>query len=62
LEYATILFASPSSPTREEVLDEAFSRFISSGTHNVVHQEFVLSPIPYSAPQFAEFVLNHRLG
>ena len=61
LEYATIRIASPSRPTRQEVLDEACSRFISSNAHNVVHQEFVLSTESYSALQFTEFVLAHRL-
>ena len=61
LEYATIRYASPSHPTCEEVLNEAFSQFISSNTHNVVLQEFVLSPKSHSALQFTEFVLTHRL-
>ena len=63
LECAAIRYASSSrpSPRCEEVLDEACSQFISSNTHNVVHQEFVLSPKSYSALQFTEFVLTHRL-
>ena len=61
LEYATIRFASPSRPTRKEALDGACFLFISSGTHNVVYQEFVLSLKSYSAPQFTEFILTHRL-
>ena len=61
LEYAAIRYVSPSRPTHEEALDEACSQFISSNTHNVVHQEFVLSPESHSALQFTEFVLTHRL-
>ena len=58
LEYATIRFASPSRSTRDEALDEACSKFISSDTYNLVHQELVLSD---SAPQLTEFILTHRL-
>ena len=61
LEYAAFRYASLPRPTREEVLDKAFLQFISSDTCNVVHQEFVLTPRSYSAPQFTEFILTHRL-
>ena len=61
LEYAIIRHASLSRQTWEEDLNEACSQFISSNTHHVVHQEFVLSPKSYSALQFTEFVLTHRL-
>jgi len=61
LEYACILFASPSCPTREEALDEAYSHFMSSGTHEAVNRLFLSSLEPYSPQQFTEFILTHRL-
>ena len=61
LEYATILYVSPSRPTRDEALDEACFRFMISDTHNVIHEQFGLSPESYSALQFTEFALTHRL-
>ena len=61
LEYATILFASPSRPSRVEVLDKACSQFIYSNTHGAVNRLFLPSPKLYSAQQFTEFLLMHRL-
>ena len=57
LEYACILFTSPSRPTLEQVLDRACSQFISSDTHNAVKRLFRL----YSTQQLIEFILTHRL-
>ena len=57
LEYACILFASPSGPTLGQVLDRACSQFISSDTHNAVKRLFQL----YSTQQLIEFILTHRL-
>ena len=48
LEYATILFASPSHPSRKKALDKACSQFIISNTHTTVNRLFLLSPKPYS--------------
>jgi len=61
MEYASILFTSPSRPTCEEAMDGACSRFRSSGTHNVVNRLFLPSPKPYSTQQCEEFILMHRL-
>jgi len=61
LEYACILFAAPSRPTREEALDKACSQYISSHTDNAVHLLLLLSPRPYSPQKIIEFVLMHRL-
>ena len=61
LEYAAILFASPSRPSLEEALNKACSQFISSNTHNAVNRLFLLSPKPYSPQQFTEFLFIHRL-
>ena len=61
LEYATILYISPSRPTREKALDRACSQFISSNTHNAANRLFLLSTIPYSTQQLTEFLLEHRL-
>ena len=61
LEYATIRFASPSCPTREEAFDEAFSQFLTSDIHTTVNQLYPLSPRLYSTQQLTEFILTHRL-
>ena len=61
LEYTTILFASPSRPSRVEALDKACSQFICSNTYSAVNQLFLLSPKLYSTQQFTEFLLMHRL-
>ena len=61
LEYASILFASPSRPSRVEALDKACSQFIYSNTHNTVNRLFLLSPKLDSTQQFTEFLLMHRL-
>ena len=57
LEYATILFASPSRPTREEAFDTACLQFISSGTHIAVNNQ----QFPLSTEELTEFILTHRL-
>ena len=61
LEYANIVFASPSRPSIVEALDKACSQFIYSNTHNAVNRLFLLSPKPYPTQQFTEFLLMHRL-
>ena len=61
LEYTTILFASPSRPSRVEALDKACSQFIYSNTHGAVNQLFLPSPKLYSTQEFTEFLLMHRL-
>ena len=57
LEYATILFASPSHPTREEAFNKACSQFISSSTHDTVNNQ----QFPLSTEELTEFILTHRL-
>ena len=61
LDRATFLHASPSHPTRDGALAQAYSQYKSSDTHNVVKQQFSQSPEQYSISQFTEFVLSHRL-
>lgn len=61
LEHASILLASPSHPSNQDALDNAFYQFISSGTRNVVHQKLLLSTEVYSVLQLTEFILTHRL-
>ena len=60
LEYAAILFASP-SPSHGKALDKACSQFINSNTHIAVNRLFPLSLEQYSHEQFTEFLLAHRL-
>ena len=61
LEYATILYVSPSCPTRESALDMACSQFISSNTHNAANRLFLLSLKPLSTQQLTDFLLIRRL-
>jgi hypothetical protein len=61
LERASIFYASPSSPTLPESLDNTYSHYVSSNTHIVVKQDFSLPPNHYSITDLTEFVLRHRL-
>ena len=61
LDHATLLYASPSCPTLGDALDQAYSQYEFSDTHNAVKEQFPLSPKQYSISQFTEFVLSHRL-
>ena len=61
LDCASLLYASPSRLTLEEALDQAYSQYKSSDTHDAVKERFSLPLIRYSIPQLEEFVLNHRL-
>ena len=61
LDYASLFHASTSRPTLEDALDQAFSQFESSHTHNTVKEQFSLPAKQYSISQFTEFVLSHRL-
>jgi len=61
LDCASLFYASPSRPTLDDALDQAFSQYKSSGTHNAVKEQFSRPPEQYSFSHFAEFVLSHRL-
>ena len=61
LDLASLLYASPSRPTLDDVLDQACSRYESSDTHNAAKEQFSLPPKRYSKLQFTEFILSHRL-
>jgi hypothetical protein len=61
LEHACLRFASQSKPTKDEALDEAYSRYCTSGAHNELMKQFSASPEEYSISQFTEFILEHRL-
>jgi hypothetical protein len=61
LEHACLFFASQSKPTKDEALDEAYSRYCASGVHNELMEQFSAPPEEYSIPQFTEFILKHRL-
>ena len=61
LDRASIFYASQSPPTLEGALDQAYSLYISSNTHNAVKERFPLPPQQYPILQLTEFVLSHRL-
>ena len=61
LEHAALLYASSSRPTLGNALEQAYSKYESSDTHNATKEQFSLSPKQYSILRFTEFVLGHRL-
>jgi len=61
LDRVSLSCASPSRPALDDALDQAFSQYESSDTHNAVKEQFSLPPEQYSISQFTEFVLSHRL-
>ena len=61
LDHATLLYASPSRPTLDDALDQAYSKYESSDTHHAAKEQFSLPPKRYSILQFTEFVFSHRI-
>ena len=61
LDRTSLLYASPSHPTLEGALDQAYYQYKFSDTHNVVKEQFSLRPKQYPISQFTDFVLSHRL-
>jgi len=61
LEYACRFLASSPGSTLVKALDEAYSRYKQSGTHEVVESQFPGSPNEYTSLQFTEFILQRRL-
>ena len=61
LDLAALLYASPSCPTLDDALDQAYFKYESSDTHNAVKDQFSLSLDQYSILQFREFILSHRI-
>jgi len=61
LDCASLFFASPSRPTRDDALGHARSQYESSDTYNAVKEQFSLPHKRYSISQFTEFLLSHRL-
>ena len=61
LDHTALLYASPSLPTLDDALDQAYSQFESSDTHTAAKEQFSLSPKEYSILEFTEFVLSHRI-
>ena len=61
LDHAALLCASPPRPTLGDALDQAYSQYESSGTHNAAKEQFSLSPKQYSILELTEFVLSHRI-
>ena len=61
LEHACLFNGSQPKSTRDEALDRAHSRYVSSGIHNTVTKQFSGSPTQYSVLDLTEFILKHRL-
>jgi hypothetical protein len=61
LENACLFHASQTQPDRAAALDVAYSRYNTSDTHIAATNEFSAPSVEYSIPQFAEFILAHRL-
>jgi hypothetical protein len=61
LEHACLSFASESRPTRDEALDNAYSRYRDYDIHSAVIKRFYGSPKKYSISEFTAFILDHRL-
>src|SRR6266850_2504383 len=61
LEHVCLSYGSQSKPTRDEVLDQAYSRYCASDIRNEVTEKFSAPPDKYSILQYTEFILKHRL-
>jgi len=61
LDRASVSYASPSRPTVYKALDQAYSQYKYSDTHNAVKEQFPLPPEQYSISDFTKFVLSRRL-
>jgi len=61
LEHACLLYASQLNLAREDALDRAYSQYTPSDFHIAVRNQFSAPPVEYSALQFIEFILTHRL-
>jgi hypothetical protein len=62
LESACVSHASQSKPTAEQALNQAYSRYCASSTHNEVTQQFSATPNNYSVLQLTDFILRYRLS
>jgi len=60
LEHACLLYASPSKPTLNGALNDAYTRYKTSGTHDNLTNRFPTHQEP-SIPQSTDFILSHRL-
>jgi hypothetical protein len=61
LQHACLSYATPSKPTIDEALDEAYSRYRASDIHIEVMRQFSAPAKEYAIPQFTEFILGHPL-
>jgi hypothetical protein len=61
LENACLSYTSQSKPTRDEALDQAYSRYCTSNIHIDLTKQFHAPPKTYSFLQFMEFILRHHL-
>ena len=61
LERACRLYVLQPKPTRDQVLDQAYSQYCASDIHNKVIMQFSAPPTGYSSLQITEFILRNRL-
>jgi hypothetical protein len=57
IEFASVVYASQSKPTREEALDQAYSQYCASSTPIEVIKQFFAPLAEYSMLQLTEFIL-----
>jgi hypothetical protein len=61
LEYASVVYASQSQPTRNKALNQAYAQYSASDIYNELMKHFSAPPVEYSLLQLTEFILQHHL-
>jgi len=61
LEHVCLSYASSLKPTRDEALDQAYSRYCASEIHNEVTRQFSAPTQVYSTDQFTTFITTNGL-
>ena len=61
LEHACLSYASQSEINVGDALDQAYSRYCTSGIHEKVIQQLHEPPAQYSIVQLTDFILMHHL-
>jgi hypothetical protein len=61
LEHACLSHTSQYTPTVDEAVDQAYSRYCASNIHNDLTTHFSAHAKGYSIPQITEFILKHHL-
>jgi hypothetical protein len=59
LEHASLHFASPFTPTKDEALNQAYTQYCASDIRFEVRKQFSVLPMEYS--KVTQFILDRRL-